>query len=157
MDFELADYALGDDMALTTAELRTGLEEAERELRDVQGILMDASTREQKLIARRDAYRVLLGEEYSESGKREASMESQPETAQLSSTSDDGNGTNKTAVIRSIIRAAGSRGITAKQIWRGVEAQGTKMPRNYLYAVLTRLVNNGSLHRHGEIYSEKGR
>jgi hypothetical protein len=147
---------LEDAMALDEVQIRAQLREEESKLHEANKRREDATAECRQLDKRCQALRVLLEEEDSDHGKQ-ASVASQPEAVQLLGVSDNGRELNKTAAIRSILRTAGSRGVTAVQIWRDIEAQSIKMPRNYVYAVLSRLVDNGSVQRNGDVYSEKGR
>ncbi len=131
------------DVAFTPEQLRTELDAAETRLLDARKKREDAEKHEKKLEAQRDAYRVLLGE------AADASPSSvDPGSAAANSASK----TNKTEVIRGIIREAGNRGATPVDIWKALKKSGTEMRRNYLYVTLNRLLEQGTIHKRGGRY-----
>src|SRR5271157_5034296 len=90
-----------DGMAFTPEQIRRELEETEQQLQEVTRKRKDAETLEKRIEAKRDAYRVLLGD------TAEADVQTH------GSNSENGSETvNKTDAIRAIIRNAGTAGVS---------------------------------------------
>jgi hypothetical protein len=60
---------------------------------------------------------------------------------------------NKTEVIRQIIREHGVSGASPADVWRGVQKRNIQMHRNYVYAVLARLVDKNEVTQHDGRYT----
>lgn len=131
-----------DDVAFTPEQLRTELEDAERRLRDALKKMADATAHARKIEAQRDAYRILL----------EATAGS-ANAPPVGATATPPEKTNKTEMIRRIIREAGTRGIEPVGIWKAVQKSGTQMRRQYLYLTLNRLVEQGTVNKRSGKYS----
>jgi hypothetical protein len=78
------------------------------------------------------------------------------ETPKPETTDSSGENTNKTALILELVVKSGQTGITAVDIWKKLQADSVKMHRNYLYAVLDRLIEQDKIvERRGKYYRKE--
>jgi DNA repair exonuclease SbcCD ATPase subunit len=125
-------------MALSPEILRTELVEVRRRLNGTKREWDEIQERLRKLQQQEQALTVLLD-------GREEATQTQIEDLPLRKVREDAlfaeveAGTNKTEVIRQIIRESGPNGASPTDIWQGVQKRNIPMHRNYVYAVLARL------------------
>lgn len=138
--------AVVDSLTETVEQMATELESLRKELKTKQ-------QREKVLVDLLEAYGVTLQSEIEKNGGRLG--DEIHAIAPLHRTDEAGSGEqqegSKTDFIRDVIKSA-PNGITAVDVWKRITQSGLSMRRNYLYAVLNRLVEKKECEFKGQKY-----
>lgn len=121
-------------------ELEKTVEHATKELLSIDAKLQEYNEKRKNRADVLDAAQKLL------SDKRGTSYSVEKEEVQRL---EGGGGINKTDFIRQIVKKNQDFGIGAADIYRAFGSAGIGLNRNYIYAVLNRLVERGEIRKRG--------
>jgi len=135
------------------ASCRKGLDKARQRRKEA---VLDEQVMERKHDALNTLLSVMKGNGATLLPSTSVSDDQQPSGQKVAEESPN----NKTQQIFQLVASSGESGVTAVDIWKQLQKQfetsGTKMHRNYLYAVLDRLGEQGKIsERRGKYYRKE--
>lgn len=133
-------------------DVRRRLEETQRDWEEVQDRLRKLQNQQQALAVLLDGREEVAQLQVSRPQIPEAPVREVREGLFETSGADAEVGTNKTEVIRQIIREHGLNGASPVDVWQGIQNRKITMHRNYVYAVLARLTEKNELKQHDGRY-----